>query len=62
VTTGGGGADLYPSSRALCQGPGQVRFLRTAYHAVRLRVTPYRLVLEAFGTDGAVFDSLTLTR
>lgn len=60
VTTGGGGASLYPSLPGTCRGPGRVRFVRTAYHAVRLTVTPERLRLDAVGLDGKVFDSVTV--
>lgn len=62
VTTGGGGAALYPSLPGKCAGPGTAQYLRTAYHAVRLSVTPGRLLLDAVGVDGVVFDTLTLTR
>jgi predicted phosphodiesterase len=62
VTTGGGGAALYPSLPGKCTGPGTVQYLRTAYHAVRLSVTKERLLLEAVGVDGVVFDHVAVTR
>jgi hypothetical protein len=60
VTTGGGGAQLYPSIPGKCSGPGTVRYLRTTHHAVRLTVTPSTLLLEAIGLDGKAFDAVTL--
>jgi acid phosphatase len=60
VTTGGGGARLYPSARIACRGPVKVSFLDTVYHAVRLTATPQRLVVEAIGLDGTAFDSVTV--
>lgn len=56
VTTGGGGAKLYPSIPGLCNGPGKAVFVKTVHHAVRLTATPERLVLEAIGLDGRAFD------
>jgi 3',5'-cyclic AMP phosphodiesterase CpdA len=56
VTTGGGGARLYPSVPGLCKGPGTPEVIKTAYHALRLTATPDRLLLEAVGLDGVVFD------
>jgi hypothetical protein len=61
VTTGGGGAPLYPSVPP-CHGPGTVRRVRTAYHAVRLTVTAHALRLDAVGLDGTAFDTLRLSR
>lgn len=60
VTTGGGGAQLYPSARPACRGAGDYAFLRTVHHAVRLVATERSLRLEAVGVDGAAFDSVTI--
>jgi len=62
VTTGGGGARLYPSLPGLCKGPGEAVFVKTAFHAVRLTATAATLTLEAVGLDGAPFDTVTVTR
>lgn len=62
VTTGGGGAPLYPSLSALCTGGGHVELLRAVHHALRLAVTTHRLRLEAVDVRGQVFDTLVLTR
>jgi acid phosphatase len=62
VTTGGGGAPLYPSVRSMCQGPAAPAFFRTVHHAVRLTVTAHRLLVEAVGLDGTTFDSAVVTR
>ncbi|HEX8001627.1 MAG TPA: metallophosphoesterase [Mycobacteriales bacterium] len=62
VTTGGGGARLYPSVPGLCNGPGKALRINTVYHAVRLTATPQRLTLEAVGLDGTAFDTVTVTR
>jgi hypothetical protein len=62
VTTGGGGAPLYPSFASMCLGPATNVFLRTAYHAVRLTVTERTLRLDAVGLDGKTFDSVTVSR
>lgn len=56
ITTGGGGAPLYPSLLTRCSGGAAPVLVRTVHHALRLRVTPTRLTVEAIGTDGAVFD------
>jgi predicted phosphodiesterase len=56
VTTGGGGAPLYPSIPGTCRGSGKAAFVKTVYHAVRLTATPDRLLLEAVGLDGRTFD------
>ena len=60
VTTGGGGARLYPSARFACRGAGRIVALRTVHHAVRLRATSSALTVEAIGLDGKVFDRVTL--
>lgn len=60
VTTGGGGARLYPSSLPFCRGYGKAEFVNTVHHAVRLTVNRSLLVLEAIGLDGAPFDSVTI--
>lgn len=62
VTTGGGGAALYPSLPGHCHGPGKLQYARTAYHALRLTVTSDRLLLEAVGVDGVTFDRVAVTR
>lgn len=62
VTTGGGGAPLYPSARSLCQGPARPVFFRTVHHAVRLTVTATTLRLDAVGLDGKAFDGVTVRR
>jgi acid phosphatase len=62
VTTGGGGAPLYPSSASMCAGPARPVFFRTVHHAVRLTVTPATLLVEAVGLDGKAFDSVTISR
>lgn len=56
VTTGGGGARLYPSIPGLCNGPGKPVKVKTVYHAMRLTATDDRLTLEAVGLDGTAFD------
>ncbi|HEV2891127.1 MAG TPA: metallophosphoesterase [Frankiaceae bacterium] len=56
VTTGGGGARLYPSIPGLCNGPGRPVTVKTVYHAMRLTATDDRLTLEAVGLDGKTFD------
>jgi hypothetical protein len=60
VTTGGGGASLYPSSLAACRGAGHVRKIRTVHHALRITATSSRLTVEAYGTDGMAFDRFTV--
>jgi hypothetical protein len=61
VTTGGGGASLYPSSLAACRGAGHVRKIRTVHHALRITATSSRLTVEAYGTDGTAFDRFTVS-
>lgn len=61
VTTGGGGARLYPSVPGLCKGPGTPVRVMTVYHAVRLTATPERLLLEAVGLDGVAFDTVAVS-
>lgn len=61
VTTGGGGAKLYPSVRAACRGPLDVKFIKTVHHAVRLTATSRQLRVEAVDVHGAVFDKVTVT-
>jgi acid phosphatase len=56
VTTGGGGARLYPSIPGLCKGPGEPVVVKTVYHAMRLTATDETLTLEAVGLDGTAFD------
>jgi acid phosphatase len=60
VTTGGGGAGLYPSIPERCKGPGKVAFTRTVHHAVRLTATPESLTLEGIGLDGKAFDTVSI--
>jgi alkaline phosphatase len=62
VTTGGGGAPLYPSLTSMCQGPARSVFFRTVHHAVRLTVTERTLRLDAVGLDGTAFDTVTVNR
>jgi hypothetical protein len=62
VTTGGGGASLYPSTRVACRGAGRVVTFKTVHHALRLRATASTLTVEAIGTDGKAFDQFTVTR
>ena len=62
VTTGGGGATLYPSIPGKCSGPGKVRSLHMTHHAVRLTVTAHTLLLEAVAVDATVLDTVTLRR
>jgi len=62
VTTGGGGASLYPSARLACRGAGRVVTYQTVHHALRLRATSTALTVEAIGTDGKAFDRFTLRR
>ncbi len=56
VTTGGGGAHLYPSIPGTCKGAGHMAFVRTVFHALRLTATSERLTVEAIGTNGKAFD------
>jgi 3',5'-cyclic AMP phosphodiesterase CpdA len=57
VVSGGGGKMLYP-----VRGGWFTAVARSAHHAVLVRVGDGRLVLEALGTDGAVFDRLELRK
>jgi len=57
IVSGGGGADLYPIE------PGK----RSAYavsrlNVLKLKASPHELEVDAIGEDGAVFDSVRLTR
>lgn len=60
VTTGGGGARLYPSIPGLCKGPGDPVVVKTVYHALRLTATRERLVVDAVGLDRVAFDTVTI--
>jgi 3',5'-cyclic AMP phosphodiesterase CpdA len=65
VTTGGGGAPLYPSARAACRSARrvwQVVHVKTRYHALRLTADDVFLKVEAIGTDGTVFDHFVMSR
>jgi 3',5'-cyclic AMP phosphodiesterase CpdA len=62
VTTGGGGAQLYPSFANACTGGGRTVVLRTVHHALRMTATSRSLTVEAVTPDDAVFDRLVLTR
>lgn len=61
VTTGGGGATLYPSSRALCTGPAQPVALRSSYNVVVLSATATEVRLVALDRRGRVLDAVSLT-
>lgn len=56
VTTGGGGAQIYPSSRALCTGPARKQVLRSRFNAVVLSATTDDLVGVALSREGEVLD------
>ena len=60
VTTGGGGATLYPSSRALCTGPARAVTLRSSYNVVVLSATTTGLQLVALDRHGRVLDTVSL--
>jgi len=60
VTTGGGGATLYPSSRALCTGPARPVVLRSTYNVVVLSATATGLRLVALDRQGRVLDEVSL--
>jgi 3',5'-cyclic AMP phosphodiesterase CpdA len=60
VTTGGGGAELYPSLAGSCGGPAKVAFLKTVHHAVRLTANATTLTVEAVGLDGKAFDRVVI--
>jgi hypothetical protein len=62
VTTGGGGAPLYPSSRALCTGPARPLALHSAYNVVVLSATATGLQLVALDRHGRVLDEVSLVR
>jgi hypothetical protein len=62
VTTGGGGAPLYPSSRALCTGPARPLALHSAYNVVVLSATATGLHLVALDRHGRVLDEVSLVR
>ena len=57
VVTGGAGATLYQMGRS-----AWTAFSRSAYHYVRLAVSPADVTLEAVGSNGSVFDRFTLDR
>lgn len=57
VVTGGGGAPLYPAATAWWTAVS-----RSAFHYMRGRIEECRLLVEAVGIDGAVFDTTTLDR
>jgi acid phosphatase len=52
VTTGGGGAGLYPCVR---QAAGLVT-CRSVHHFLAIEVTPRKIGVRAIGTDGALID------
>jgi 2',3'-cyclic-nucleotide 2'-phosphodiesterase (5'-nucleotidase family) len=60
VTTGGGGATLYPSVRSTCRGAGKVVTTKTVHHALRITATRGELTVEAIGTDGTTFDRFSI--
>lgn len=55
VTTGGGGAALYPVFRSNLMEAGQ-----SAHHYLRASVDGGRLTVEAVGTDGALVDQFAM--
>lgn len=60
VTTGGGGATLYPSSRALCTGPARPLALHSTYNVVVLSATASALRLVALDRQSRVLDEVSL--
>jgi hypothetical protein len=60
VTTGGGGAALYPSARLACRGPLLVEYLNTVHHAVRITATATGMLVEGVDTGGNVFDAVSV--
>ena len=60
VTTGGGGATIYPSTRALCTGPATAKVLRSTYNVVVLAVGTDRLHLTALDRHGGTLDTVDL--
>jgi 3',5'-cyclic AMP phosphodiesterase CpdA len=60
VTTGGGGATLYPSLRLACTGTATPQVLRSRYNVVVLAATPDRLQLTALDRRGRVIDRLVV--
>lgn len=57
VTTGGGGAPVYPGASA-----DWTAHIASAHHYVRAEATACVLTLEAVGLDGSAFDDVTLDR
>jgi len=57
VVTGGGGAALYPASRAAWTAVS-----RSVHHYLRGAITPTQISVEAVGIDGVVFDRFDLIR
>jgi regulation of enolase protein 1 (concanavalin A-like superfamily) len=57
ITTGGGGAPVYPAGTA-----AWTAHIASVHHYVRAEATACALALEAVGLAGTVFDSITLER
>jgi regulation of enolase protein 1 (concanavalin A-like superfamily) len=57
ITTGGGGAPVYPAGSA-----DWTAHIASVHHYVRAAATACSLSVEAVGLDGAVFDDVTLER
>ncbi|HUR13472.1 MAG TPA: metallophosphoesterase [Mycobacteriales bacterium] len=62
VTTGGGGATVYPSSRVLCTGPARPLALHSTYNVVVLSVAADGLRLVALDRKGRVLDTAPVPR
>lgn len=62
VTTGGGGATLYPSTSAMCGGTGTPKVLKTVHHALRISATSRLLTVAAYDTSGHVIDRFVVPR
>lgn len=58
VTSGGGGAPLYPVVAPL----PETKAHKVDHHFLRFRVSPDRISAEAVGRDGTVFDAFALDR
>lgn len=57
IVTGGGGGDLRSAGKTDLTAVSALR-----YHALEVKVSPERMVIEAVGIDGDVFDRVELTR
>lgn len=56
VTTGGGGARLYPSSSVACTGPAAKQSLHTRFNVVVMQVSQWRILLTSLDRDGKALD------